>query len=123
MNAGVMRSRTLLTLACQVLVGVLLAVGLLFGVPLSGAGQLLLLLLASTLAVWGIGYCVGQDPRTRGNGAAARWLLTTAVGGLLGIWLLTQVSQAGFIGMFALPLLGALFGYYFAFALATPTSA
>lgn len=104
---------SVLTLVAQIVISYLLEFGL-YVIGIGNGVELMALPLMSTLAVWGIGHFFAK----RHAGSALVSLVATLLGSALGVWLIWQIGAVGFIGLFTLPLLGALFGYYFGRSLA-----
>ena len=103
---------SVLTLVAQIVISYLLEFGL-YVIGIGNGVELMALPLMSTLAVWGIGRFFAKQ-----SGSAVVSLVTTLLGSAVGVWLIWQIGAVGFIGLFTLPLLGALFGYYFGRSLA-----
>ena len=108
--------KAVIVLIVQVILGYILQVGVYF-VGIGDGLEMIVLPVVSTLAVWGVGVAMTRRSSALSGGLSivAR-LITTGLGSGFGVWLIMQIGAVGFIGIFALPLLGALFGYYFAFS-------
>jgi hypothetical protein len=111
--------RSVIALVIQVVLGYVLGFGI-YALGIGNGLELVALPLISTLVVWGVGFFFAKQLASKqDSGSLVTGLVTTLLGSAVGVWLILQIGAVGFIGMFTLPLLGALFGYYFGLSLSS----
>ena len=105
--------RSFIILIVQLVLGYILQIGVYF-VGIGNGLEMIALPVVSTLAVWGAGVAMTRRSSTlSGSLSVLARLITTGLGSAFAVWLIIRIGAVGFVGIFALPLLGALFGYYF----------